>query len=106
VSMKLGCVRSAIAGTLCTVSRNPIVANAHELVCATPLPRTPMACPPSSLLHSHAPVPRDLLEDASGELATIDDDVPCPEPILLSEEDFASSIWEVQVGSFVNYVSR
>lgn len=48
---------------------------------------------------------RDLLEDASGELATIDDDVPCPEPILLSEEDFASSIWEVQVEKNGNWFS-
>ena len=42
--------------------------------------------------------------DACG-FAAIDDDVPCPEPILLSEEDFENSIWEVQVEKNGNWFS-
>jgi len=48
---------------------------------------------------------RDMLEEDGGELANIDEDEPCPEPIILSEEDFASSIWKVQVEKNGNWFS-
>jgi len=51
-----------------------------------------------------AAMEKDMLEEAGGGLST-EEDVPCPNPIFMSEEDFASSIWKVQVEKNGNYFS-
>lgn len=50
-----------------------------------------------------AAMEKDLLEDEAGALA--EQELDCPEPILLSEEDFTSSIWKVQVEKNGNWFS-